>query len=53
VVSAFQRHFRPALIDGKLDSSTLITLRSLIEASRFGRASHASQATDAPAEPQT
>jgi N-acetylmuramoyl-L-alanine amidase len=62
VVTAFQRHFRPALVDGKLDSSTLITLRSLIEASRFGRASHvdhtdddvhAGHAEDDSFEPQT
>lgn len=31
VVTAFQRHFRPALCDGRLDSSTLITLRTLLE----------------------
>jgi N-acetylmuramoyl-L-alanine amidase len=31
VVAAFQRHFRPARIDGVLDSSTLITLRALLE----------------------
>ena len=31
-VIAFQRHFRPALCDGKLDSSTLVTLRRLIDA---------------------
>lgn len=36
-VLAFQRHFRPALCDGRLDSSTLITLRSLVEALRNGR----------------
>lgn len=50
VVAAFQRHFRPALTDGKLDSSTLLTLRALIEASRFGRASHATQADSGPAD---
>lgn len=31
VVTAFQRHFRPARVDGVLDSSTLITLRALLE----------------------
>jgi N-acetylmuramoyl-L-alanine amidase len=31
VVAAFQRHFRPTRIDGVLDSSTLITLRALLE----------------------
>ncbi|HWV54130.1 N-acetylmuramoyl-L-alanine amidase [Pseudorhodoplanes sp.] len=40
VVTAFQRHFRPALCDGKLDTSTLLTLRSLIEANRYGGAAH-------------
>jgi len=32
VIIAFQRHFRPALCDGRLDTSTLVTLRSLLEA---------------------
>src|SRR5471032_2729123 len=31
VVTAFQRHFRPARIDGIADASTLLTLRALIE----------------------
>jgi N-acetylmuramoyl-L-alanine amidase len=31
VVTAFQRHFRPARVDGFADPSTLITLRALIE----------------------
>jgi N-acetylmuramoyl-L-alanine amidase len=31
VVKAFQRHFRPARIDGIADASTLLTLRALIE----------------------
>jgi N-acetylmuramoyl-L-alanine amidase len=30
VVRAFQRHFRPALVDGIADGSTLLTLRELI-----------------------
>jgi N-acetylmuramoyl-L-alanine amidase len=36
VVLAFQRHFRPARCDGKVDSSTLVTLRRLLE-TRNGR----------------
>lgn len=28
-VAAFQRHFRPALVDGRADSSTIATLRAL------------------------
>jgi N-acetylmuramoyl-L-alanine amidase len=36
VVLAFQRHFRPERCDGKVDSSTLVTLRRLLE-SRNGR----------------
>jgi N-acetylmuramoyl-L-alanine amidase len=31
VVTAFQRHFRPARVDGLADPSTLLTLRALIE----------------------
>jgi N-acetylmuramoyl-L-alanine amidase len=31
VVTAFQRHFRPARVDGIADHSTLTTLRSLLE----------------------
>ncbi len=30
VVTAFQRHFRPARVDGVADHSTLITLQSLL-----------------------
>ncbi len=30
VVAAFQRHFRPARVDGKADRSTLATLRALL-----------------------
>jgi len=30
VVTAFQRHFRPARVDGIADRSTLTTLRSLL-----------------------
>ena len=29
-IAAFQRHFRPARVDGVLDVSTLTTLRALI-----------------------
>ncbi len=50
VVTAFQRHFRPALCDGKLDTSTLLTLRSLVEASRHGRVSHPAAEEDAGAD---
>lgn len=52
VVIAFQRHFRPALCDGKLDSSTLITLRSLIEAAKLNRPPHLGGAAEAPLSPQ-
>jgi N-acetylmuramoyl-L-alanine amidase len=31
VVTAFQRHFRPARVDGIADHSTLITLQALLE----------------------
>jgi N-acetylmuramoyl-L-alanine amidase len=31
VVAAFQRHFRPARVDGVADASTLLTLRALLE----------------------
>ncbi len=31
VVTAFQRHFRPAQVDGIADASTLLTLRALLE----------------------
>ena len=30
VVAAFQRHFRPALVDGRADRSTLETLDALL-----------------------
>lgn len=32
VVAAFQRHFRPARVDGKIDRSTVATLRNLLDA---------------------
>jgi N-acetylmuramoyl-L-alanine amidase len=32
VVTAFQRHFRPARVDGRLDQSTITTLERLIAA---------------------
>jgi hypothetical protein len=41
------------LCDGKLDSSTLITLRSLIEVSKLGRLPQIGPAADAPLAPQT
>jgi N-acetylmuramoyl-L-alanine amidase len=31
IVAAFQRHFRPARVDGEADPSTLATLRGLID----------------------
>jgi N-acetylmuramoyl-L-alanine amidase len=31
VLTAFQRHFRPARVDGILDRSTLATLQHLLE----------------------
>ena len=31
VITAFQRHFRQARVDGVADPSTLLTLRALIE----------------------
>jgi N-acetylmuramoyl-L-alanine amidase len=31
VVAAFQRHFRPARVDGEADASTVATLRALID----------------------
>jgi N-acetylmuramoyl-L-alanine amidase len=32
VIAAFQRHFRPALVDGVADTSTIATIRSLMAA---------------------
>lgn len=32
IVAAFQRHFRPARVDGLIDDSTVVTLERLIEA---------------------
>ena len=34
VVTAFQRHFRPERVDGEADSSTIATLRALIDSLR-------------------
>ena len=43
VVAAFQRHFRPARVDGRADPSTVRTLHALLAAKRqAGRASSAS-----------
>ena len=36
VVSALQRHFRPALVDGRADRSTVETLDALLEALKDG-----------------
>jgi N-acetylmuramoyl-L-alanine amidase len=33
VIRAFQRHFRPARVDGKADFSTVVTFRKLLAAS--------------------
>jgi N-acetylmuramoyl-L-alanine amidase len=32
VLAAFQRHFRPRRVDGRLDASTLTTLERLVTA---------------------
>ncbi len=40
VVRAFQRHFRPARCDGRLDLSTLATLERLIEAEAIASCTH-------------
>src|SRR5439155_20889705 len=32
VVTAFQRHFRPQLVDGSADTSTVLTLKNLLAA---------------------
>lgn len=37
VVTAFQRHFRPARVDGRADSSVLLTLDRLLAADRAAR----------------
>ncbi len=34
VLAAFQRHFRPERVDGRLDRSTLVTLEALVSATR-------------------
>ena len=31
-IEAFQRHFRPARVDGRLDASTILTMKSLLSA---------------------
>ena len=36
VVAAFQRHFRPARVDGEADASTVATLKALVGALRGG-----------------
>jgi N-acetylmuramoyl-L-alanine amidase len=50
-VIAFQRHFRPEKIDGVVDSSTLLTLRRLIEALPENQAAQAQAAADVRTEP--
>ena len=37
VVTAFQRHFRPERVDGRIDQSTITTLERLIAALPHGR----------------
>ena len=49
VVTAFQRHFRPARVDGVADSSTLITLRSLLDARRNAALTPARSVPKSPA----
>jgi N-acetylmuramoyl-L-alanine amidase len=50
VVTAFQRHFRPALVDGIADASTRETLRKLVTAREFQDVSKpGSKALDADA----
>jgi N-acetylmuramoyl-L-alanine amidase len=41
VVTAFQRHFRPALVDGVADSSTVSTLAALLQMRRGNAAVNA------------
>ena len=52
VVVAFQRHFRPALCDGRFDSSTLITLRALLDGLKSGRSPFAGLLSDIPPAPR-
>lgn len=40
VVRAFQRHFRPRRVDGKVDASTLLTLERLLDALAKGAVLH-------------
>ena len=40
VVAAFQRHFRPARVDGIADASTVLTLRALTETQAKRQADH-------------
>jgi N-acetylmuramoyl-L-alanine amidase len=42
-VAAFQRHFRPAKVDGVIDTSTLETLHMLIDAQERARAQDVAQ----------
>ncbi len=46
VVRAFQRHFRPAMVDGIADTSTLLTLDRLIEAKARSDAAHSAAIRD-------
>lgn len=51
VVTAFQRHFRTEKVDGVVDSSTILTLRRLLDALPENRALQAQAAQDVAAEP--
>jgi len=48
VVTAFQRHFRQARVDGVADPSTLMTLRALVETMPAADASSPSSEAEAP-----
>ena len=52
VVTAFQRHFRPARVDGIADHSTMITLQSLLESLPADASRHAG-ASSKRAQPQS
>jgi N-acetylmuramoyl-L-alanine amidase len=53
VVAAFQRHFRPARIDGEADESTQKTLVALLEKRRGIESSEEPVRADAPAVPSS
>ena len=49
VVTAFQRHFRPQRVDGAANSSTLITLRNLLDKRRTAPLTRPSSGAKSPA----